>query len=90
MGIRAVSLNLRGRVQGVGFRWSARAQALALGLVGWVRNEDDGSLTIVVQGEPDAVDAFENWAGEGPGFARVRQVIRTEAQPSPLRGFSVH
>ena len=42
----------RGRVQGVGFRYRARYAAQSLGLTGWVENEDDGSVTLEVQGDP--------------------------------------
>lgn len=44
---------VRGQVQGVGFRYRAQYAAQSLGLTGWVRNEDDGSVTLEVQGEPD-------------------------------------
>ena len=47
-----------GRVQGVGFRWTAAMVAHRLSLTGWVRNETDGSVTAEVQGEPDHVGAF--------------------------------
>lgn len=89
MAIKTVSFQVRGRVQGVGFRWSARAEALNLGLVGWVRNEPDGSLTVVAQGEDAAVESFATWLAEGPVFAKVRQVIRAELHPIALRDFQV-
>lgn len=47
-----------GRVQGVGFRATARAIASGLGLSGWVRNEPDGTVQLEAQGPPDAVEAF--------------------------------
>lgn len=45
-----------GRVQGVGFRYHAVYRARDLGLTGWVRNEDDGSVEMEVQGDPDLID----------------------------------
>ncbi|HET6204047.1 MAG TPA: acylphosphatase [Planctomycetota bacterium] len=48
----------RGRVQGVGFRWTARSLADRHGIMGSVRNEPDGSVSIRAQGPPDAVDGF--------------------------------
>lgn len=44
---------VRGQVQGVGFRYRAKYAADTLGLTGWVQNEDDGSVTLEVQGDPD-------------------------------------
>lgn len=50
----------RGRVQGVGFRWSAVSLARSLGLTGWVRNLDNGDVDCEVQGAPERVRAFVN------------------------------
>ena len=47
-----------GQVQGVGFRWTSQRIARALGLTGWVRNEYDGSVTLVLQGTSDQIGAF--------------------------------
>lgn len=47
-----------GQVQGVGFRWTSQRIANALGIAGWVRNEDDGSVTLVLQGTQDQLGAF--------------------------------
>lgn len=49
---------VRGRVQGVGFRWWVRARALELGLVGYARNLSDGRVEVLAQGRRDALDAF--------------------------------
>ena len=68
-------LLIEGRVQGVGFRWSLHAEALTLGLRGWVRNRSDGSVEALVCGEEDAVDALTVWAHRGPDTARVDRVL---------------
>ena len=47
-----------GQVQGVGFRWTSQRVAKELGVTGWVRNEDDGSVTLVLQGTQDQLGAF--------------------------------
>jgi acylphosphatase len=60
---------VRGRVQGVGFRWWTRARALELGLVGWARNLDDGRVEVVAEGSRGACDSLlaQLCAGDGPG-----------------------
>jgi acylphosphatase len=68
---RSVKVNVTGRVQGVGFRYSTQRQAQRLGVKGWVRNERDGSVTVVIEGPKAAVDEMVSWLHEGPGFANV-------------------
>jgi len=64
-------LSIRGRVQGVGYRWSMTHEATRLGLRGWVRNRLDGSVEAVVAGPTAAVDAMIDWAQRGPAGAAV-------------------
>lgn len=67
----ASRLRLRGRVQGVGYRWFARGVARELGLVGRVRNLRDGSVEIEVAGEPERVETFKARVRQGPPGAVV-------------------
>jgi acylphosphatase len=76
-------LTISGRVQRVGFRWALRAQASALGLSGWVRNRDDGSVEALICGAPEAVDALTEWAWLGPPGARVERVVSQEQPDEP-------
>jgi DNA ligase D-like protein (predicted 3'-phosphoesterase) len=69
--IRAV---VRGAVQGVGFRDATVRQANSLGVKGWVRNGEDGSVSVHAEGPPDAVEALLAFVREGPGSARVEAV----------------
>lgn len=69
-----LSLRVRGRVQGVGYRAFVRKQARALGLRGWVRNEQDGSVQAVVEGPREDLRTLRQHCDEGPDFARVDQV----------------
>jgi acylphosphatase len=81
---------ISGRVQGVFFRDSVRARAEALGLAGWVRNRDDGTVEAVFEGNGDAVAAALSWCETGPPRARVDGVVvGDDASEEELRGFTV-
>ena len=62
---------MTGRVQGVGFRRYVRRWARSLGLDGWVRNEPDGAVRVVAEGEPDALDRLSRLLWGGPPGASV-------------------
>jgi acylphosphatase len=83
-------LRIRGRVQGVWFRGSARAEAQRLGVVGWACNRADGSVEILAQGRREAIERFVAWCAAGPSGARVEAVDR-QAEPvaDDLSGFEV-
>lgn len=69
-----LNLRVRGRVQGVGYRAFVRKQARALGLLGWVRNEQDGSVSVEVEGPREDLRSLRERCDEGSPFARVDQV----------------
>jgi len=76
---------IAGRVQGVFYRASARAEALRLGLTGWVRNLPDGRVEAWAMGPEDTLGAFETWLRRGPPRARVMEVgIVDETLPDAL------
>lgn len=76
---------VRGRVQGVGFRWWCRRVADELGVRGRVRNRADGTVEIVAAADPPALAAFEDRLRAGPSMARVEDI---DAEPSsePVAG----
>ena len=79
-------LRIRGRVQGVGYRYWAVGQARALGLRGWVRNRTDGTVEMLVRGEAAAVEAFIARCRQGPPSARVERIDEEPAdEPAPDR-----
>ncbi|WP_224244295.1 acylphosphatase [Hyalangium gracile] len=82
MGMRRATLRIRGKVQGVFFRESSRVEATRLGLTGWVRNRDDGSVEAVAEGEPAALEEFIRWCHRGPQAARVTDVERSDEEPT--------
>jgi acylphosphatase len=65
---------VKGRVQGVGFRYWVRDKALALGLAGWVRNNHDGSVETEAEGTEDQLFEFEQALWKGPVLSRVTDV----------------
>lgn len=69
----AVSVLVRGRVQGVGFRYFAHNRACRLGLVGYVRNLRDGSVRAVAEGPRDVLEIFAAQIAHGPAGSRVAQ-----------------
>jgi acylphosphatase len=79
-----------GRVQGVAFRATTRAQARRLGLLGYARNLDDGRVEVFAAGADDALASLQQWLWQGPPLARVDDV-RREAAPMPagLRDFGI-
>ncbi len=78
-----------GRVQGVYFRQTARAEACRLGLAGWVRNLADGRVEALARGEASALAAFERWLTQGPPRARVTEVAGEDSAPYAGDGFVV-
>lgn len=83
----AVRLVIRGRVQGVGYRWWARGEALRLNLDGWVRNRADGSVELLAAGPALAVAHLADLCRRGPPDAGVAAVERFEAEDEGLAGF---
>ena len=80
--IRAATI--RGRVQGVGFRFWTEREARARGLEGWVRNRRDGTVEAVFAGSPAAVEAMIAAARRGPRSAQVEAVHVREADVDAL------
>ena len=76
-------------MQGVWFRGSCRDVAVAAGVAGWARNLDDGTVEVVLEGEPAAVASVEAWCGRGPSHATVRDVDAVDGAVQGLTGFAV-
>ena len=85
-------IRVRGRVQGVGFRYALRDEARRLGVAGWVRNCTDGSVEALLQGSDDAVKRLMDWARRGPPGShvdRLESAAPAAAPPASLAGFEI-
>src|SRR5436305_12643886 len=89
-GIKARRFVVRGRVQGVGFRWFVEREAHTLGISGWVRNNGDGSVEVLAIGTRDQLSGLRSRLRQGPRAARVDDVQESEARPvSGLNTFRI-
>lgn len=83
---------VKGRVQGVGFRWFVHREAAELGLRGWVRNTDDGNVEVLAAGEPDQLEDLQLALAKGSRGSRVDAVIEhqlDEAEGAELKSFEI-
>jgi acylphosphatase len=80
---------VRGQVQGVFFRAEARDRAASLDLVGWIRNNPDGTVEAVFEGEDERVESIVEWCRGGPALAQVEDVDVSWEQPQGESGFAV-
>jgi acylphosphatase len=73
---------IQGRVQGVGFRYSARGQASRLGISGFARNREDGSVEVEIEGDETSVETMLAWLDSGPHGADVTSVTVSDREPA--------
>jgi acylphosphatase len=84
-----VRVVVEGRVQGVWYRESCRSEAEAQKVSGWARNNEDGSVEAVLEGEPEAVSRVLEWMRHGPPRATVTRVVTHEEVPRDEHGFTI-
>jgi acylphosphatase len=88
--VRRARAIVSGRVQGVSYRAATASEARRLGVVGWVRNRDDGTVELEVEGPDDRVASLLAWCEHGPPAARVAGVAVEELAPAGKEtGFAV-
>ena len=86
-----VHLLIRGEVQGVCYRASAREEGARLGLGGWVRNLPSGEVEGEVEGPDEAVEQFIRWCHRGPPAAVVTEVVvERQEHRGEFEGFGIH
>ncbi len=78
-----------GRVQGVGFRWFVEREAAQLGIMGWVRNREDGSVEVMATGTPAQQRTLRSKLREGPRAARVDMVQESSAPYLEAQSFRI-
>ena len=76
----ARTYRVRGRVQGVGFRWYVEREAQTLGIAGWVRNRSDGTVEVLAQGTREQLFSLRSKLQQGPRASRVDDVEEVESQ----------
>ena len=88
--VQARRFVVRGRVQGVGFRWFVEREAHILGIAGWVRNNSDGSVEVLAMGTHEQLAELRSRLRVGSRAARVDDVQESEAKPiAGLKAFRV-
>jgi acylphosphatase len=85
----AFFVRVSGRVQGVGFRYSAVREAVRLGINGRVRNAANGDVEVWAEGPHEALALFLAWLRRGPQFSRIDSVEKTDVAPRGYRDFAV-
>ena len=78
-----------GRVQGVGFRWFVEREAAILGITGWVRNRDNGSVEVMATGTREHLASLHKRLREGPRAARVDDVAVSPAPFLEAKSFGI-
>lgn len=87
--LKHLNIKVSGKVQGVFFRAQAKAKAEQLGILGFAKNEDDGSVYIETEGESNNLDKFLGWCKEGPSSAVVEKVEVNEGRIKNFSDFSI-
>ena len=84
-----VHIMIKGKVQGVFFRASAKEKASALGVKGWVKNTREGDVESVASGNEKQLEAFIEWCRQGPSKAKVTSLEVTPINDQSFEGFQI-
>jgi acylphosphatase len=87
--MKSITINIRGKVQGVYFRQCTADKARKLGISGYVKNESDGSVCILATGEVTALDDLIEWCWQGPPEANVTDVQVNDTALAASKGFTI-
>lgn len=89
MTVKRAKIKVFGLVQGVNFRYYTKEQAEKLNLAGWVKNEPDGSVIIIAEGEEENIKKLIDWSKSGPPLASVSNIEVEWEKPLGEKGFEV-
>lgn len=87
--IRSYKITIKGKVQGVGYRFNAQAMAHKYDLTGFVRNLHDLTVLIHAEGQEDNVNKFIEWCYVGPRWSEVTEVNAEEQEPYGYQTFEI-
>lgn len=84
------NITIKGSVQGVGFRYSAKKMALSLGITGFVKNKSNGDVYIEAEGSEIQIRHLIEWCHQGPSYAHVENIEIEFANVRGFKFFEVH
>lgn len=84
-----LQITVHGRVQGVNFRNMTKRKADALGITGWVRNDPEGTVTMIAKGEAQTLKQLQKWMKDSPGLSGVKQITLQEMNEQRFVDFTV-
>ena len=87
--MKTIHLLIKGKVQGVFYRATAKEKAAELRLSGWIKNTDEGHVEAVASGTEDGIEAFITWCKKGPSGAEVNSVDVIETGEKISEGFLI-
>ncbi len=87
--MKHLNITIKGRVQGVGFRYSALQKAREMDINGFIRNTSGGDVYMEIEGDHDQVDQFLSWCYQGPPMAHIQKVDYQESDFEGFRDFRI-
>ncbi|MGY6745049.1 MAG: acylphosphatase [Cecembia sp.] len=82
-------IKVHGKVQGIFFRKNTQQKALELGLSGWVKNEEDGTVSVEIEGELHSILAMQSWLRLGPPNSEVENIEISQGQEQGYKDFMI-
>ena len=84
-----IYLLIKGNVQGVFYRATAKQIANEFGVTGWIKNTNEGDVEVTASGNEQQLEKFVNWCKKGPDKAAVEEVVVTQKEETTFKGFNI-